>query len=229
MDEQILSGLIGVFLGAILGWLFNYIGYRTAVANANRRTTNKVLYSLLNIRFELLKLNSEKNVDEAIAVMEKTMGGKIPNELREQVKLQISETGSELMKDSVYDNLEEISEQFKDVIISFAEIDPSRAYRLGDSCKFLVTQDYFEDYMENIRINYSSTLDKMTLDSFEECLKRKSILEGTNSLKLEIAVLVKKTKRTIRKEIEGIIDRQDNPKAGEEINECMKTLFNQEN
>jgi hypothetical protein len=134
------------------------------------------------------------------------------------------------MEDSVYDNLEEIGDQFKGIITTFAEIDPKGAYRLNDSSKFLVVHDFFQDYLENVKLNFGETISPELFPKFELCLKTKNILESTNTLKEEIIKLSEKTTRKIDKDVQLILNRQDKPSPlTEDFDECIKLLFTHNN
>ena len=154
MSKEALWTIIGVTVGAFLTWLFEELSQYHRYRGERRRIINMVIYGLLNIRFELVKMNL--NPKEVLKMIEKSTHEELPEHLRSQIERQISNASSELLESSVLDNLQEIGAEFKAILLVYSEIDPVGAYQLSDEGKYLLNLNEFKKYLNRRMFTYST-------------------------------------------------------------------------
>jgi hypothetical protein len=228
MNSEVLWILIGVTVGALLTWLFEELSQYSRYRGERRRIINKVLYSLLNIRFELVKINYNRNSKEVLRVIEKFTNEEIPEQLRSQIESRISNTSSELLESSVFDNLLEIGGELKSVLLVYSEIEPAGAYRLSDEGKYLLNLNELKKYLASVKEKFSDSETPVDYIEFHHCIKNKMIFDSVRSLKKEISILSKKTRKITRDQIIQTLTKQDNLSIEESgFEECIQIMFNE--
>lgn len=228
MNSEALWILIGVTVGALLTWLFEELSQYSRYRGERRRIINKVLYSLLNIRFELVKINYNRNSKEVLRVIEKFTNVEIPEQLRSQIESRISNTSSELLESSVFDNLLEIGGELKSVLLVYSEIEPAGAYRLSDEGKYLLNLNELKKYLASVKEKFSESETPVDYNEFHHCIKNKMIFDSVRSLKKEISILSKKTRKITRDQIIQTLTKQDNLSIEESgFEECIQIMFNE--
>jgi hypothetical protein len=226
MNSEALWTLIGVAVGALSTWLFEELSQYYRYRGERRRIINKVLYSLLNIRYELVKINHNRNSKEVLNVIEKLTNEEIPEHLRSQIENKISNASSELLESSVFDNLLEIGGELKNVLLVYSEIEPAGAYRLSDEGKYLLNLNELKKYLAGVKEKFSDSETPVDYHEFHNCIKEKMITESVRSLKKEISVLSRKTSKLKRDQIIQILIKQDNiSMEANGLEECIELMF----
>lgn len=226
MNKEALWTIIGVIVGALITWLFEELSQYYRYRGERRRIINTVLYSLLNIRFELVKMNQNRNSKEVLRVIEKLTNEEIPGHLRSHIESQISNASSELLESSVFDNLLEIGGELKTVLLVYSEIEPAGAYRLSDEGKYLINLNELKKYLSGVKKIKSNSETPVDYDEFQLCIKNKMINDSVRSLKKEILNLSKKTRKKTGNQVTELLIKQDNLSIeGSEFEECIQLMF----
>lgn len=199
MNNEIIWSLIIGSLSVGLGWILNEISQFFRNRGEKKRIINNVIFNLLNIRFELNKLNQVGISSVIINKMHETLGDPLPEQDVIQITNIINLESKEILEFNLYENLETISEQFDDVLQEFAKIDPIGAYRLWDKAKVFKIIDDLEDYLRAIQKKYGNALTDEIFDKLGKHLKEIVFVESLNSIEEEIIALSFKTKGKNRK------------------------------
>ena len=224
MSKEALWTIIGVTVGAFLTWLFEELSQYHRYRGERRRIINMVIYGLLNIRFELVKMNL--NPKEVLKMIEKSTHEELPEHLRSQIERQISNASSELLESSVLDNLQEIGAEFKAILLVYSEIDPVGAYQLSDEGKYLLNLNEFKKYLASVKEKYSDSETPVDYNEFQLCIKNKMIEDSIKSLKKEIANLSEKTRKKTKNQVAERLIKQDNLSLEvSEFEECIQSLL----
>lgn len=224
MSKEALWTIIGVTVGAFLTWLFEELSQYHRYRGERRRIINMVIYGLLNIRFELVKMNL--NPKEVLKMIEKSTHEELPEHLRSQIERQISNASSELLESSVLDNLQEIGTEFKAILLVYSEIDPVGAYQLSDEGKYLLNLNEFKKYLASVKEKYSDSETPVDYNEFQLCIKNKMIEDSIKSLKKEIANLSEKTRKKTKNQVAERLIKQDNLSLEvSEFEECIQSLL----
>jgi hypothetical protein len=226
MSKEALWTIIGVTVGSFLTWLFEELSQYHRYRSERRRIINTVMYSLLNIRFELVKMNQNLNPKEVLKMIEKSMHEEIPKHWRSQIERQISNASSELLESSVLDNLQEIGAEFKAILLVYSEIDPVGAYQLSDEGKYLLNLNEFKKYLASVKEKYSDSETPIDYNEFQLCIKNKMIEDSIKSLKKEIANLSEKTRKKTKNQVAERLIKQDNLSSEvSEFEECIQLIL----
>lgn len=224
MSKEALWTIIGVTVGAFLTWLFEELSQYHRYRGERRRIINMVIYGLLNIRFELVKMNL--NPKEVLKMIQKSTHEELPEHLRSQIERQISNASSELLESSVLDNLQEIGAEFKAILLVYSEIDPVGAYQLSDEGKYLLNLNEFKKYLASVKEKYSDSETPVDYNEFQLCIKNKMIEDSIKSLKKEIANLSEKTRKKTKNQVAERLIKQDNLSLEvSEFEECIQLML----
>lgn len=224
MSKEALWTIIGVTVGAFLTWLFEELSQYHRYRGERRRIINMVIYGLLNIRFELVKMNL--NPKEVLKMIEKSTHEELSEHLRSQIERQISNASSELLESSVLDNLQEIGTEFKAILLVYSEIDPVGAYQLSDEGKYLLNLNEFKKYLASVKEKYSDSETPVDYNEFQLCIKNKMIEDSIKSLKKEIANLSEKTRKKTKNQVAERLIKQDNLSLEvSEFEECIQLIL----
>jgi hypothetical protein len=224
MSKEAFWTIIGVTVGAFLTWLFEELSQYHRYRGERRRIINMVIYGLLNIRFELVKMNL--NPKEVLKMIEKSMHEELPQHLRTQIERQISNASSELLESSVLDNLQGIGAEFKAILLVYSEIDPVGAYQLSDEGKYLLNLNEFKKYIASVKEKYSDSETPVDYNEFQLCIKNKMIEGSIKSLKKEITNLSEKTRKKTKNQVAERLIKQDNLSSEvSEFEECIQLIL----
>lgn len=215
MNTETFWTLIGVVIGSLLGWflteLSSFFRYRGEI----KRTVNKVIFNLLNIRFELTRLDNENISATIIDKMQENMGDPLPSQDIDEITKIVTNESKELLEFNAFESLEEIGKQFNDVLQEFAKIDPIGAYRLGDEAKIFRKIDDLEDHLDAIQKKYGAVIPSEIFSNLQNYLKEKVFKESIDSLEKEIIKLSHRTSRKKRKLIASRLTEQNSKKIEE--------------
>lgn len=226
MNTEAFWTIIGVIVGALLTWILEELSQYYRYRGERRRIINTVLYSLLNIRFELVKMDQNRNSKEVLRVIEKLTNEEIPAHLRSHIESQISNASSELLESSVFDNLLEIGGELKTVLLVYSEIEPAGAYRLTEEGKYLLNLNELKKYLAGVKEKFSDSETPVDYQEFHNCIKNKMISDSVRSLKKEISILSRNTRKRTRDQIFQILIKQDSFSLEESgFEECIDLMF----
>lgn len=226
MNTEAFWTIIGVIVGALLTWILEELSQINRFRGERRRIINTVLYSLLNIRFELVKMDQNRNSKEVLKLIEKLTNKEILEHLRLEIESEISNASSELLESSVFDNLLEIGGELKSILIVYSEIEPAGAYRLTEEGKYLLNLNELKKYLAGVKEKFSDSETPVYYQEFHNCIKNKMISDSVRSLKKEILNLSKKTRKKTRNQVTDLLLKQDNLSIeGSEFEECIQLMF----
>ncbi len=223
MSWEAWLGIGGVILGTILGWILTELSQVFRNRGEFKKTINKVIFNLLNIRFELTKLDNEDISATIINKMHERIGDPLPSHDVKEIKEIIKNESKELLEFNAFEILEEISKQFDDVLQEFAKIDPISAYRLSDEAKIFRKIDDLEDYLDAVQKKYGAVLPESIFSELETYLKDKVFKESIDSLEIEIINL---SQRTSRKKRKLILDKLNNQNKLNVESDDLNALLN---
>jgi transcriptional regulator NrdR family protein len=222
MNTEAFWTLIGVVTGSLLGWFLTELSNFFRFNSEIKRTVNKVIFNLLNIRFELKKLDNAGVSEAIINKMHEKMGDPLPSYDVNKITEIINTESKELLEFNALESLEEISKQFSDVLQEFAKIDPIGAYRLSDEAKIFRKIDDLEDYLDAVRKKYGSAIPDEVFSDLQIYLKEKVFKESIHSLEKEIIKLSSRTSKKKRKLISESLKSQNSKNiGGDTLNELI--------
>ncbi len=225
MSTEAFWTLIGVVVGSLLGWVLTELSQVFRNRGEFKRTVNKVIFNLLNIRFELTKLDNEDISGTIINKMHEKLGDPLPEQDVVQIKNIINSESKELLEFNAFETIGEISKQFDEVLQEFATIDPISAYRLSDEAKIFRKLDDLEDYIDAVQKKYGTVLPENIFTELETYLKDKVFKESIDSLEIEIINLSKRTSRKKRKLVLEKLKNQNKINVeGDDLNELLNIV-----
>jgi hypothetical protein len=225
MGTEAFWTLIGVVVGSLLGWVLTELSQVFRNNGEIKRTVNKVIFNLLNIRYELTKLDNEDVSAIIINKMHEKMGDPLPSHDVHEITEIINNESKELLEFNAFESLEEISKKFDDVLQEFAKIDPISAYRLSDEAKIFRKIDDLEDYLDAIQKKYGAVISEDIFLELQKYLKDKVFKESIDSLEKEIIKLSYKTSGKKRKLIlEKLINQNSITVETDDLNELLNIV-----
>ncbi|PQV44728.1 hypothetical protein CLV33_1187 [Jejuia pallidilutea] len=147
--DKILYGFIFSIVGIVVGWFLNQIGQWFKVRSDQKKTLRFVLFNLL----ETYHLFSKSDFDSFTTKISNKVKSYIPNnEQTIETETYIDQIFSDLvtnyLKPRLLSELNEIENDYKNSILSLAEIDPITAYYLNGKSSILERFEQMESWMK---------------------------------------------------------------------------------
>ena len=153
------------------GWLLNELGQWFRTMKEDKRIKKQILYNLLETNFIFNQLDISDILNLTI---DRIMLRFPENEQTEEVKQQLIEQSSELIKGlvqkSVIDNLKDMEVKYQNAVDSLSTIDPITAYRLKGKTKILQTFEIFQDYYIDVKTKFPDD-SELIQNSFDTTIK----------------------------------------------------------
>lgn len=160
MEDGYSATLIAL-LSIAFGWLLNSLGQWFGRRKGNHQIKNQVLYNLLEIHYNLMRLKIDDKLDFILDKLSDFGPEEDKKEMQEFLRPIFTNLISNENFYDVQDQLENIEETYEVSIAELAKIDPLRAHRLRGKTRILETLEYIGYQLEQLQ-------DEMPEDSFPE-------------------------------------------------------------
>jgi len=217
LDNDMLISALPVLIGAVIGAAPTLIIYYKKNQTETRKILNESIHYLLEVFFQINRLNAEKMLDEYMdyyLVEEKKKFPTIDNNAIKALKgasyQKLKENIVPAAQKQALDSLEKLAEKYENMVADLAKILPINAFYLRGKNQLKDLLQMASEYFENIQ-RTDLVADPMTKDfigQMQSSLTIQLIDEFKDDLKKELLVLLGKsnwsTCRFGKKAIKGI-------------------------
>ena len=222
--DKIIYGFIFSIVGIVVGWFLNQIGQWFKVRSDQKKTLKFVLFNLL----ETYHLFSKSDFDSFTKKISSKVKSYIPsNEQTIATETYIDQIFSDLvtnyLKPRLLSELNEIENDYKNSILSLAEIDPITAYYLNGKSSILERFEQMESWMKMLEYQNPNDAQEIKKSSklVMEIIKPNMFTETQTELEKDIKKIafkinpvvwynsgkaIKRVKENLSKEIDKEID-----------------------
>ena len=215
-DATIISA-VSVLIGAVIGAAPTLIIYYKKNQVETRKILNESIHYLLEVFFQINRLNAEKMLDEymgyyLVEVKKKfpTIDNDTENVLKNASYQKLKENIVPTAQKQALDSLERLAENYENMVADLAKILPINAFYLRGRNQLADLLQMMSEYFENIQKTdlVADPKAKDLIEQMQSSLTMQLIEEYKDDLKKELFVLLKKVNWSIyrfgKKAIKGI-------------------------
>ena len=217
LDNDMLISALPVLIGAVIGAAPTLIIYYKKNQTETRKILNESIHYLLEVFFQINRLNAEKMLDEYMDYYLVEVKKKFPTIDNNTIKA-LKDASYQKLKENIVpaaqkqalDSLEKLAEKYENMVADLAKILPINAFYLRGKNQLKDLLQMVSEYFENIQ-RTDLVADPMTKDfigQMQSSLTIQLIDEFKDDLKKELLVLLGKsnwsTCRFGKKAIKGI-------------------------
>lgn len=217
LDNDMLISALPVLIGAVIGAAPTLIIYYKKNQTETRKILNESIHYLLEVFFQVNRLNAEKMLDEYMDYYLVEVKKKFPtiddnsiNALKEASCQKLKENIVPAAQKQAFDSLEKLAENYENMVADLAKILPINAFYLRGKNQLKDLLQMVSEYFENIQ-KTDLVADPMTKDfigQMQSSLTIQLVDEYKDDLKKELLDLLGKsnwsTCRFGKKAIKGI-------------------------
>ena len=215
-DATIISA-VSVLIGAVIGAAPTLIIYYKKNQVETRKILNESIHYLLEVFFQVNRLNAEKMLDEYMGYYLVEVKKKFPtidndtvNVLKNASYQKLKENIVPTAQKQALDSLEKLAENYENMVADLAKILPINAFYLRGKNQLADLLQMMSEYFENIQKTdlVADPKAKDLIEQMQSSLTMQLVDEYKDDLKKELFVLLKKsnwsTCRYGKKAIKGI-------------------------
>lgn len=215
-DATIISA-VSVLIGAVIGAAPTLIIYYKKNQVETRKILNESIHYLLEVFFQVNRLNAEKMLDEYMGYYLVEVKKKFPtidndtvNVLKNASYQKLKENIVPTAQKQALDSLERLAENYENMVADLAKILPINAFYLRGKNQLADLLQMMSEYFENIQKTdlVADPKAKDLIEQMQSSLTMQLIEEYKDDLKKELFVLLKKANWSIcrfgKKAIKGI-------------------------
>lgn len=215
-----------------LGWLLNEISHWLTSRKGDSKIKKQVLFNLLELRFQLNKLNYEKYIDTLTDIaVERIPIGERPQNFKDTLKEVYMNSLKQVIEENVNSSISSIEVQYDKAVNELSSVDPIGAFRLFGKNKMTSQRDNaLNDYSNNLLNSFCFEGDERVIeDSLEEVkktMKPEMINDLISDIEEEILRLSKSISFITYRETKNILKSPERVISKEQKVEIEKFLDN---
>lgn len=203
-DVKIIIPALTGFLGVLIGVGSKFLLHHLEQKRVERQIINETIHYLLELYFQVSRLNSEKMFDAYLDFYFKEMKKLIPvmdeksiENVKALYKPQLKKVIVPISQKQSFEKLEEMNESYSSMLEKLATVLPIDAFYLRGKNNLKSLLDLLSEYFKGIKstdVNKNDSVEKI-VEQMQPTITKNVIAEYTNDLKKELFVLLKRTDR----------------------------------